>query len=229
MLDALRKPFFIAAIALMAVAVLVELGSAAVLRDAGETAAAMDLPAPGLGIPAIGLLDALLLYTVLVMGAALIVPERIQGRLQGLATLIFSIVLLVADVVLFGATFGVLVLMISLFLAPPFGTIAYLALWGGFDTGSAKVALGLTMFLKLAFAACLLLAQQRFVQNKGLVLLVILSILATFALGVLHGFVPGFLVSITDGIGAVVIAIVVAVLGVMFLIGAVMSVVKAIV
>ena len=53
--------------------------------------------------------------------------------------------------------------------------------------------------------------------------------MATFALGVLHGFVPGFLVSITDGIGAVVIAIVVAVLGVMFLVGSIVSVVKAIV
>ena len=63
---------------------LVELGSAAVLARQGKTAAAMDVPAPGLGIPAIGLLDGLLLYTVLVMGAALIVPERIQGRLQGL-------------------------------------------------------------------------------------------------------------------------------------------------
>jgi hypothetical protein len=229
MLDTLRKPFFIAAVVLMAIAVLVELGSDAVLRRAGETVAGMDVPAPGQGIPAVGLFDGLLLYTVLVMGAALIVPERIQGRLQGLATLIFSIILLAADIVLLVTTVGALVLMVSLFLAPLFGTIAYLALWGSFDTDRAKVALALTMFLKLAFAACLVLAHQRFLQNKGLVLLVILSIVATFVVGLLHGIVPGFLVSITDGIGALVIGIIVAVMGVMFLIGAVISVVKAIV
>ena len=65
--------------------------------------------------------------------------------------------------------------MVSLLLAPPFGPIAYLALWGGFDTDGATVALGLTMLLKLAFAACLVLAHQRFLQNKGLVVLVLLS------------------------------------------------------
>lgn len=163
------------------------------------------------------------------MGAALIVPERIQGRLQGLVTLIFSIVLLIADVAMLYAAMALLILMVTLLLAPPFGTIAYLALWGTFDTTAAKVALGLTMSLKLTFVACLVLAHQRFLQNKGLVTLVVLSLLATFALGLLHGLVPGFMVSITDGIGAVVFAIVVAALGVMFLVGSVVSVVKAIV
>ncbi len=229
MLDRLRTPFFIAAIVLIAVAVLVELGSAAVLHNVGETGKAMDVASPGLGIPAIGLLDGLLLYTVLVMGAALIVPERIQARLQGLVTLIFSIVLLIADIAMLYATMALLILMVTLLLAAPFGTIAYLALWGTFDTSAAKVALGLTMSLKLLFVACLVLAHQRFLQNKGLVLLVVLSLVATFALGLLHGFVPGFLVAITDAIGAVVFAVIVAVLGVMFLVAAMISVVKAIV
>lgn len=225
----LRTPFFIAAIVLAGIATLVEAGSAGWLRQAGESAAALDLPRPGLGIPAIGLLDALLFYTVLVMGVALIVPERIQGRVQGVVTLVFSILLLVADVALLLAAIASLILMVTLLLAAPFGTIAYLAVWGDFETTAAKVVLGLTMSLKLLFAACLLLAHQRFLQNKGLVLLLVLSLVATFALGLLHGFVPGFLVSITDGIGAVVFGIVVAVLGVMFLVGSVVSVVKAIV
>lgn len=229
MLDTLRKPFFIAALALIAVIVLVELGSAAVLRDVSDAAATMDVGRPGLGVASVGLFDVLLLYTVLVMGAALIVPQRIQGRVQGLATLVFSIVLLLADIALLFVTIQLVVLMVTLFLAAPFGTIAYLAMWGAFDTSSATVALGLTMSLKLCFVACLVLAHQRFLQNKGLVLLIVLSLVATFALGVLHGFVPGFLVSITDGIGAIVIGIVVAVLAVMFLVGAVISVVKAIV
>ncbi|MEO8075538.1 MAG: hypothetical protein ABI818_04360 [Acidobacteriota bacterium] len=225
----LRTPFFIAAIALAGIATLIELGSAGWLRQVSDSVGAIDLPRPGLGIPAIGLLDILLFYTVLVMGMALLVPERIQGRIQGLATLIFSILLLLGDIALLFAAVASLILMVTLLLAAPFGTIVYLAVWGGFDTTAAKVVLGLTMTLKLTFAACLVLAHQRFLQNKGLVTLVVLSLVATFALGLLHGFVPGVLVSITDSIGAVVFGIVVAVLAVMFLIGAIISVVKAIV
>jgi hypothetical protein len=159
----------------------------------------------------------------------LIVPERIQGRVQGLVTLIFSILLLLGDIVLVVGAFTLLTLMVALFLAPPFGTIAYLAMWGDFDTGSAKAALALAMTLKLVFVGCLVAAHQRFLQNKGLVLVIVVSLAATFFLGVLHGAVPGFLVSVTDEIGAVVFGIVVAILAVFFLIGAVFSVVKAIV
>ena len=99
-----------------------------------------------------------------------------------------------------------LLLMIALLLSVPFGTIAYLAIYGFFDRGGASAVLGILLFLKLAFAACLVLAQQRFLQNRGLVLLVISSLVANIVLSFLHGLVPIILVSITDAIGAIIVA-----------------------
>jgi VanZ family protein len=84
------------------------------------------------------------------------------------------------------------------------------------------------MALKLGFAVCLVLAQQRFLQNKGLVLIILTSLLATFIISVLHSFVPGFLVSITDNIAGIIVALLAAIWAVAFLIGAVMSVTKAV-
>jgi VanZ family protein len=85
------------------------------------------------------------------------------------------------------------------------------------------------MFLKLAFAACLVLAHPRFLQNKGLVLIVLTSLLANVIISFLHGFVPVFLVSITDLIAALISGVLAAVWAVFLLVGAVISVVKAIV
>src|SRR2546426_922446 len=48
---------------------------------------------PGLGIPYLALIDGVLLFTIGLMGIGLIVRENLQGKLQGIATLIFSILL----------------------------------------------------------------------------------------------------------------------------------------
>src|SRR6202022_2679024 len=48
-------------------------------------------PRPGLAIPYLALLDGLLLFTVVLMGTALIIPENIQGRLQGVGTFILTL------------------------------------------------------------------------------------------------------------------------------------------
>jgi len=54
----------------------------------------------------------------------------------------------------------------------------------------------------------LLLAQQRFLANKGLVILTALSLGATWLVSFLIAFPPSFLSSIADVIGALVIAVV---------------------
>lgn len=225
MLDELRKPFFILALVLIAIAVLAE-GAAKLL---GVQSASLPAPASGFGVPAMLLLDTLLMLTVTLMGLSLLIPERVQGRLQGLVTLIVSLLVLIAAVVLLFSSIQLLTLMVSLLLALPFGTIAYLAAWGDFDRAGAAAVLGLVLLLKLGFAICLVVAQQRFIENKGLVLLIATSLVAVLLLGFLHGFVPGILVSITDTVGALVIAIVTLVWAVIFLIGSVISVVKAVV
>ena len=225
MLDELRKPFFFLALVLIAIAVLVE-GAAKLL---GVQTSSLPAPAAGFGVPAMLLLDSLLILTVTLMGLALLLPERVQGRLQGLATLIVSLLVLIASVVLIFFSIQLLTLMVSLLLAAPFGTIAYLAAWGDFARGDAAVVLSLVLLLKLGFAICLVFAQQRFLENRGLVLLILTSLVAVLLLSFLHGVVPGILVSIADTIGALVIAILTLIWAVIFLIGSVISLVKAIV
>src|SRR6516162_4370835 len=85
MLDTLRKPLFIAALVLIAITVLAELGSGLV-RSLAQVKI-------GLGIAYSPLLDGLLLFTVLLMGLSLLIPERFTGKIQGVITLVVSVLL----------------------------------------------------------------------------------------------------------------------------------------
>jgi hypothetical protein len=239
----LRKPFFLIAVVAVALVVLVELGSSLVLGghdvsgplvgsaadlgvDVGDVGAVHD--PPGRGIPYLALIDVIGLYTAVLMGASLIVPEKVHGRLQGVVTLVASIVLILVALVLLLVAFIELLTMVSLLLAVPFGTIAYLAIWGFFPRGDAAVVLSLLMFLKLVFGGMLILAHPRFLQNKGLVALVLTSLVANIVLAFLHGLVPIILVSIADDLGAVIFAVVAIVWAVVLLIGSIPAVVKAV-
>ena len=216
----LRKIPLLIALALTVLVVLVELGSPLILG-------AGDGP-PGRGIPYLALVDVILAYTILLVALPIVVPDRIQGKVQGIVTLVGSIVLLIVAFLLTLLALAALLLMVSLFLAVPFGTIAYLAAFGDFGTGRAAVLLSLLMVLKLAFCVFLVIAQQRFLQNKGLVLLVITSLVATIIVSFLHGLVPGELVSITDALAAIVVGIIAIVWAIVLLIGSIPAVLRAI-
>jgi len=226
MLDSMRKPFLIVALIAILLAVLVELGSIAVL---GSTATALEVSPTGKAIPAMAFLDGLIFYATLIITIALLIPERVQSKIQGIITLVFSILLILGCIVVAFVDIALLILMVSLLLSIPFGTIAYFAIWANFDTNGARIALSLLMTLKIIFAACLVLAQQRFLQNKGLVLIIITSLVANLIIAFLQGFVPGFLVSITDDIAAIIVCILAIIWAVVYLIGGIVSVVKVIV
>jgi hypothetical protein len=83
------------------------------------------------------------------------------GRVVG------SIILIIVAIVLAIIAFIELLVMVTLLAATPFGTIAYLALWGFFPRGDAAVLLGLIIVLKLAFCVFLVLAQQRSSPSCG--------------------------------------------------------------
>lgn len=183
---------------------------------------------PGLGIPYMALLDAVVLFTIGLIGTGLIIPERVQGRGQGCLTFIFGLLLILGGIIMIFIALALVLLMVSLLLSVPFGTLAYLAIFGSFDKGGAAVVLSMLMMLKIGFVICLFLAQQQFIQNKGLVLLVLTSLLANIILSFLHGFVPGFLVSITDGIGAIIMALLAVIWALILLIGSLFGIVKAI-
>jgi len=220
MLDTLRKPLFLTAVVLILIVLLIELGSAIV--------ASLSAGAHGMGIPYLALLDGLLVFTVILMACSLLIPERVQGRIQGVATLIVSLIVIIVGIAKIFTAIGKLLLMLGLLLAPIFGTIAYLIIFAGFPRGEAAASLSLLMTLKLFFAGFLVFAHQRFLQNKGLVLIVLTSLIATVIIGFLHGFVPGFLVSITDAVAAIIVAIIAIIWAIVFLVGSIISMVKAI-
>lgn len=236
-MNELRRIPFLIAVVLIALAVLVEIGAYLAIDSGkvGELALANQLMGkqgkdekPGIGISYLALIDGLVLFTALLMGVSLLIPERVHGRVQGGVTFIISLLLLIGGIVLISIALLKLALMLFLLVSFPFGTIVYMFVYASFPTGAAQAALGLILSLKLAFALFLVIAQQRFLQNKGLVLLVLTSLLATIIVSFLHGMVPRFLVSITDAIAAIIVAVISMIWAVIFLVGSVVSITKVI-
>jgi hypothetical protein len=232
-------PLFVVGLVCVALAVLGEVGSSwiGMVKDQKVEAKsgvepkgldALGVSPPGVGVPYLALLDGLVLYTFGLMGLSMILPSGLHAKLQGILTLIVSLLMLLGSIALIIITFILLILMVSLLLAPIFGTLAYLGMYGHFATGRAAGLLSAFMLLKLAAAVCLILSHPRFLQNKGLVLLVLTSLLAQVITSFLHGFPPGILVSITDAIAGLITAILAAIWSVILLIGSIISVVKAI-
>ena len=99
MLDSLRKPPFFAALIVIGLAVLAELGSIAMLGTPSRTAAALDVSTPGKAIPALALLDGLVFYATLINSMPLLNLEPIQGGIQGIVTIVVSFFLLLGCII----------------------------------------------------------------------------------------------------------------------------------
>jgi hypothetical protein len=223
--DRLRTPFFIAAIVLICLAFALEIAYGPLAGFLGSLVGE-DEP-PGLGVPYLALVDGFVVMTVALMGASMFVPKPLHARLQGVVTLVISFFGCLGAIVLIFVALALLLFMIGL-LASFFGALAYLALFGHFPRGTATAYLSVILLLKLAFAACLVLAHQRFVTNKGLVLLVLTSLLANIVVSFLHGLVPGVLVSITDAVAAIVVGILAVIWALILLIGSIPAILRAI-
>ena len=236
-MDRLRTPFFFISLVAFGLVVLVETGSSFLLglQPALGTAASLGADVPpgaaespgGLAISYLALIDVIVLGTVALMAVGVVFSKRLHARAQGIITLIGAIILIIVALVLLVIAIAQLILMVTLLLAIPFGTIAYLILWGSFPRGEAAVVLSLIMFLKVVAIAFLIAAQQRFIQNKGLVALILTSLLGNVVAVFLHGLVPGILVSITDDIAAIVFAVVAIIWAIILLIGSIPAIVRA--
>jgi hypothetical protein len=249
----LRKPLFFAAMALIILVVLLEVGSSFLtrlgkfsggalgnlesmksdLKDAGlsdkeiqDTLSRIGSASrpPGVAIGLMALIDGMIAYTVGLMGLSLLVPGRVHGKYQGAASLMVSLVVAIASFTAIFLTVALLMLMIALILAFPFGTIIYMVKWGTFNRGAASATMSLIMALKIGFIVCLVLAQQRFLQNKGLVRIILTSLAANVLISFLHGLVPIVLVSITDAIAAIVVAVLAGLWALYLLAGAIPAV-----
>lgn len=181
---------------------------------------------PGLGITALVVVNGLLLVVVGLAALPLLVGNKTTGTVQGVVSLIAGLVGMIGGILLAIAAFALLMVMLGLLLSPPFGTLAYLAVYGFFDTGTALTVLGFVLLLQVAAGVLLVVAHPRFLQHKGLVFLVLTAILLTVVTAFLHGLVPGILVSVTDAVAAIVSAVVGVIWSVAMLIGGIVSVVK---
>ncbi|MEE3703910.1 hypothetical protein V2H43_10895, partial [Pasteurella multocida] len=94
--------------------------------------------------------------------------------------------------------------------------------------GAAAAVLGLLLLAKIAFGVLLVLAQPRFLRVKGLVILVLLSVVLQLVLGFIHGFLPGPVVAIGDQFWAIVTSVVALVWALVMLIGSIPAIVNAV-
>ncbi len=213
-MDRLRKLSLVGAIILLGIVVLIEIGARLYIG----TAATADLPAPGIGVPYLALVDGIVLFSLLISGLTLIVPDRLLGAAHGIATLLFTLLMLIGSIVLIFAALMLLTMMVTLLLAVPFGTAAYFAAFADFEIGAARTTLGVLMLLKVTVAALLF---RELLAVKGLMLLVATSLVANIVVAFLHGLVPLFLVSILDAVAAIIVGVLAAVWALIKLIGSI--------
>ena len=164
---------------------------------------------PGIGIAALAFIDGILLYSWSTIKAGSVIPEKILTPSMKIANICFFFLMLMAAITSIFVAIALITVMVSLLLAIPFGTIVYMIKFGSFATGAATSTLAILMSLKILFAITLVVGEKRlFHDYRIFLLLLVTSFVANIIIGFVHGIVPGFLVSITDAIGAIIVAII---------------------
>ena len=181
----------------------------------------------GFGVESLQFVDGFLLFTIALMTLALVVPEAIQAKIQGVITLIFAIILIIVALIKIFVVIAKLITMVAMLLSFPFGTLAYLIIFGSFPRSGALAVLSLLFILKVIFGVLLLLAHQGFLKDWRVIIFVLLAFIGNFIVAFLYGIVPGFLVSITDAIAAIVLLIVGIVAAILLGLGGIISFVLA--
>ncbi len=175
------------------------------------------------GLSALAIFDLLVLMTVLLIGAPFLITNATTGRIQGFATFGFSMFVLPLAI----AVFGVAVTLFFKMLLSFYFVFPYIFNYADFPVSGSAPFLAGAMFCKFAFCICMILAHEKFLANIGLVLIVLTSLLLTMMLSFLHG-LPTIIVSLTDDIGAIIIAVVTCVRAVGFILSSLPAVKKAI-
>jgi hypothetical protein len=219
-----RTLVLVAAIVLGWVIVMIELGTA-MAPGLSDLVGAPLQAVPGIGIPALVLVDIPLAFTLTLFGLGFVVPHGLLGRTQGCATLIVSLIVLLGGCLTVLLAFGLLMVMLAL-IGSFFGIVVYLALWGNFAREAAAVILAFLLTSKLVIGASLIVSNQRYLQNRGLVLLWLTSLIANVIVAFLHGLLPRPVVSILDAVAAIILAILGIIWAVLLLVGAVISIVR---
>ena len=233
----IRKPLLWVATAITFVVVLIELGATEMLPAPVSAAAVPGLlskssypsgdPA-GWGIPYLAMIDGLLCYALLMMALSVTVSAAVQTRFEKIATLIGSLLYVLAGLAWLLTAMAMLLLMVGTVLAPS-GIAIYMGKWGAFPIGSAAGTLGAVMTLKIGAVIVLFLAHPYFAKNIPLVVLLLLSFIGTALISFLHGFVPFPFVSIADVLAALIVGILGWIWGIILLLSGLLQVIKLIV
>ena len=217
----MKQPLAVIAVVLLLLAVLVEAGSGAA-HSLGITS-----DPPGIAISTLVAIDMALLLRFGLTTFGTLVSGSLQGKIDGIATLVAGILLVLFGIATALAAIAKLMLMLGLVLAVPFGTAIYMGLFGSFATGAASVLISLAMLLELGAIAAFVVWNIHVLRSKSTVLLALTSLLLHGLVSFLHGLVPTFLVSITDAIAAIVIGIVCIVWGIVLAVFGVPAVFRA--
>ncbi len=182
---------------------------------------------PGLAASSLLSVDILLFVTILLLSLPLIMSADALCRVQGIIYLITGIIMIVLSYITILKAIVSLVLMISLLMAIPFGTIIYMILFAFFDTSKAALIIHTLFSLKMACAICLIIASEFFIANIGLILIIATSFVTMIIVNVLHSFPPTFLVAITDSIAAIIVSIVAIIWAIILIISGLINIIKA--
>jgi len=240
---AIRRTFLIISFVMMALVLVLELaaphlvgggtvtGVAAIAISVGDEGtgaevASIDEP-PGRGISYLAFVDVALVFLLGQYLLSQVLTGRVHGRVTGIGTLVGSFVMIFVALIALIIAIIEIVIMISLFFAFPFGTAAYMAIWGGFPRGQAAALLSALLVLQIVSLILLVLAQPKMLQQRGFVILAVLALVLKLVLSFLHAFVPRPLVAIADDLGAIINSLIGLVLAIVFLIVSIPSIVKA--
>lgn len=173
---------------------------------------------PGLAIRALALVDGLVLWTVGLFASATLMRQSLHTRIRAIATPVFCLIVLILAIVMIIAAIGSLMLMLSLLLSVPFGTIVYLILFGSFRTGLLVSTLGVVSFLRAAGLLLLLGSSWRYLKNKSLILMIGTGYLCGIITGFALGLTPGIVHAIVDAVLAIIFGILAAIWALILLI-----------
>ena len=204
----------------------------------------IDQDLSGFGIRSLAFVDGILLFSLLIMALSIVLtkglplvfpkavmdripPESIHAKSQGCLSLIFAILLILAALAFLAVVIAKLMTMVMMLLSFPFGTLLYLIIFGSFPRGAMNAVLSLLFVLKIVLGVVLLLAHQKFIENLSLVIGFLAALVGNLIVTILYTIVPGFLVSITDAVSAVIITIVGIILAIILLVLALISIVAA--
>jgi hypothetical protein len=208
----IKKPLILAGAACWSLAFLVEVSRVS----------------PGLAVLYMALFDGLLLVTVGSIAMRMFLGQRVHGSLDGPVKLITSLIIIFLSIIALFLAFALLLMLVGLLMAIPFGTIAYFAAFANFGRDQAAAVLSIILALKLAGSGLVAFGDTGLLKDKGMIVMVLLSLLCNLIISFLHSVVPRFLVTITDTIAAIVVAILALIAAIPYLLAGLGSLVRLI-